>query len=177
VIFKPWQDELTMLTEQGVVRQRDVFEYVLTEDWESLVYPKVERDTMMDSLKPLFRTRDEKIVAPTGELLLQLQSLERQGGVHFRMVDEKWDVFELSPAWSNQLYPDLGDRRDVLKCMRKYFQYPYDPIRRRDEEIRMREDLMWLTFAGVVDPVYGEPTDEILYRLTSEWRLQLSISS
>jgi hypothetical protein len=98
VIFNPWRDELTVLMEHGVVQLVSVFQYVLTEDWEALVYPKVERNAMMDSLKPLFRTRDEKIVAPTGELLLELESLERQGVVHVRLVDKKWDVFELSPT-------------------------------------------------------------------------------
>jgi hypothetical protein len=86
------------MMEHGVVQLGSVFQYVRTEDWEALVYPKIERNAMMDSLKPLFRTRDEKIVAPTGELLLELESLERQGVVHVRLVDKKWDVFELSPT-------------------------------------------------------------------------------
>ena len=33
------------------------------------------------------------------------------GGGH--EVDEKWDVFELSPKWGCELFPDIGDRRGL----------------------------------------------------------------
>jgi hypothetical protein len=174
-IFYPWRDELTLLMEKNIVQLQGVLHYSLTTQWKPIVFPDFDRDTMMDTLKPLFRTRDETRVAPTGDLLLKLESLERQGSVHVRRVEEKWDVFELSPEWRRILFPDIGDRRDVLKCVRKYFQSPTDLISLRDEAPRMNEDLRRLYFASVIEMVDEENPSE--YRLTSEWRRQLAFSS